>query len=128
MIKYQELEKKVMEALLSGESDTLFLLRQQYEKSRVIEVDETGCGVFFSYHCDEVGLKKFKNDFQFGDVLVNTPDTRLPVGSILFIKNGYIDTLELFAYDEWSDFSDGYTVIYDSDTRDLSMVENQVIV
>lgn len=121
MNKYQKLEQDVLNALSNGDNPVLELLREQYKNAEVTSVDETGCGVLFTYEIsNKENLEAFKKDFHIGDLLVEVPSCSLPIGSVLFIRDGYIDTLELHAYDDlWPESLDGYVVKYDAETRDI---------
>lgn len=111
---HEEFEKTIMNMLLAGEDETLKILRKQYEESKVISRDFTGCGFFtyfdvpetlvqetFEGRIDDVGAKLIEGDVDW-------------LFFILYIENGKFDVLEAFTT------GDGWNGNYNADTQYLN--------
>jgi len=100
-ISFEEFEEIVMKELLSGDDHNLEILRAQFSSAEVRSREFTGVG-FYTYFRPDVNMPKVegKQAFQFGDLKVDLQGVKAGVGFVLFIKNGYLDFLEGYTYDD----------------------------
>jgi len=97
MKKLNKLESAVIEKLLENNNCTD--LKEQVENIRVINREITGVG-FFTTLCS---LKDFlcqKKTFKIGDVHADINDLKYGAGFLLYIKDGKLEMLEGYSYDE----------------------------
>jgi hypothetical protein len=93
-------ENDVINKLLSGDNETIKILRNQFEKSVINEKEYTGHGFYINFSIPDF-IEKTKNEkFQIGDVGANIEGLKHGVGFLLFVKNGMIDFLEAYTYGE----------------------------
>src|SRR5262245_11735034 len=98
-------ERRAMNFLLCGDNETLAILRAQLATSSVVRRQLTGHGFFTHFHVSEAADKlPSPGRFVIEDVHATFAEIEYPVGFILFVEDGAIDTLEGFAYgDDWPD-------------------------
>ncbi len=110
-----QLEREVMEMLLSGEHPVLMVLRAQWERAKVVQREFTGVG-FFTHFEIPVGVPRVpgRRSFQLDDVHADVPGLSHGVDFILFIRDGAIDFLEGFTYgdDRWPETIDTFQLTY----------------
>lgn len=119
-----ELESLVLERLLDGDDPVLRVLRQQLENCPVFERELTGAGFFLRFRFDNDVQRVTPGDFHFGDVSAEIEGLRYGAGFVLFVKQGLLDSLEGYSYEEpWPAKIARLHVQYTSDeNRDLETV------
>lgn len=89
-------------------------LKEQLNNSNIIEREYSGCGFFFDFSVSQ-DVNKIKSDVNpiYGPRIKSS---LLPngAGSIIFLENGYITTLEVFGYDN----------IFPEKINDFELLEN----
>ena len=114
-MNHEELEKKLMEMLLSGDDIVLEELRIQYNNSVVESREFTGVGFFTNFNIIPgiLPLANSKN-FVFGDINATIEGTKNSLGFILFVRDGYISMLEGYTYgsDKWPDNYSNLVISY----------------
>ena len=119
MIKFEKIIEQIMDVILKGETESLNILRKQYEKCSIskIEKSSVGCYVEFKIKGDVIPLSK--KDAYIEDVYLTCNNTEIEVGSILFIENGVISLLELYTYgdEEFPITFDTYQITYENGKR-----------
>ncbi|MGI9302277.1 MAG: hypothetical protein ACR2RB_06155 [Gammaproteobacteria bacterium] len=114
-----------MEKFLRGDGEGMELLREQYADAELREIEESGVGIFFTYNVTT--KKKFKNNFELGDVGVKVDGFEDEIGAIIFVRDGVLEMLELHSYsDEWPSIIDKICVYYLNDKRDLTLINSAV--
>lgn len=126
--------KKVMSLLLSGDSNVLQQLEKQYENSKIVDIKETGKGIFVNFEVLDsslrINLGGVKKDFVFGDVYGKINDEYGNVEFILFVRGGYITMLEGFTYfpDGWSKVTKTIALEYFNDDRNINELESSWLI
>lgn len=85
--------------VLYGEDNKLEILREQYKESEIESIDFTGHG-FFAYFKINDKCRKLERDTEINDVIGFLNEEKIVVGFILFIREGKIQMLEGFSYDD----------------------------
>jgi hypothetical protein len=104
-----ELEKQVIDALLRGGDTTMGILRQQAEHAEVSSREMTGVGFFTEFVVPALlprvpGLPSFR----LGHVNGTAANVKHGLGFVLFVKDGTLQMLEGYTYDEpWPKTIDG---------------------
>jgi len=98
---FTNLERSVMEMLLAGGDEVLAGLRCQFVTSTIASRETTGVGFYTTFNLPNVvsrvaGGKSFK----FGDVNATMPCLQHGAGFLLFVKDGILEMLEGYTYDE----------------------------
>lgn len=129
---YEKLCDRVMNMLLAGDLEVLKILKKQYAKSKIISIEETGKGIFVEFETSEEPLpnsNKIKQDFVFGDVNGIVDEIIGAVGFILFVRDGYIVTLEGYSNvpGSWEKVNENLNLIYMPEKRDLKKIEKSWI-
>lgn len=117
-----KLERIVMERLLTWDSKSLNLLREQISKCTVKSREISPVWFFTHFSISDLALPiSAKNKIIFGDVDCESPDVPDGLWFLLYIENGYISMLECYTYwDEVRSFDlELYTVKYNSEKREL---------
>lgn len=109
------LERSVLDALLAGPGRKLERLRRQAETFKVRKREFTGAGFYTDFirdsslRVDELG----QADVRLDDVVVEIEGVQHGAGFILLIKDGLLDMLEGFTFDEpWPDEVMTFSVRY----------------
>lgn len=122
MKKLNEIINESMEYILFGETEELKNLRLQYLHSSIKSVEKNDVGCFVEYKVSNDTTIKMKNCY-IGDVFLYCEHLESPIGIILFIENGFINTLEFYTYgdDIMPDEYENYRFSYGNDNvRDYS--------
>jgi hypothetical protein len=127
-IELTPLEREVMEMLLRGDDAVLRVLRDQLKASRVTGREFTGTGFYTTFAVpDCVARVQGNKSFNFGDVTAEIDGLQSGAGFVLFVKNGVIDFLEGYSYDEqWPLRVERFTLAYIGGTeRDLESLRKK---
>jgi len=111
-----------MDKLLEGEDISLAILRQQLEEAKVSERKMTGVGFYLTFVVpDNVRRLQGVLNVKFGDVHAEIPGLANGAGFLLYLRNGYLNMLEAYTYDEpWPQEIGKFELSYDQgETRDL---------
>ena len=129
--KFSNLEIAVMKALLMGEDHVLKILSSQFKNAVLKERKMTGTGFFVNFEFPSTVLKLTPSKtFRFGDVGANISGLLNGAGFLLFVKDGLIDSLEGYSYEEpWPNNTDKFEIFYISDgkpsvNRDLNRTKS----
>lgn len=123
MSNLTKFENEVMAMLLRGEDDVLVALRKQFDYCKVQARELTGYGFFTTFKIPLLPEHiKTNKSFKLGDVHAHIHGLKNGAGFLLYVKNGVLDALEAYSYDEpWPtkivDFNLTYT---NGDQRDLA--------
>ena len=117
-----EFDRKLAEALLAGSLDFLAKLRVQFESARTVSRTLSGAGFFLSFAVPETAGRVFPPNFELSDVFFEAEGLAHGGGSVLFVRDGVITTLEAYSHvDDWPDEITAFTIRYfDGDQRDMS--------
>jgi hypothetical protein len=95
------IEKQIMHALLAGEDGMLSILREQLRFARVSARKMSGVGFFTTFQIpSEVVRITECSTFKLGDVNGDALNVKHGIGFLLYVKNGALDALEGYTYDE----------------------------
>ncbi len=114
MERLTNLEKAVLEKLLSGRLEIFQVLYKQYLTAEVLEREFTGVG-FWTIFKVPLGIPQVPGNpsFWFGDVGANISGLKHGAGFELLIKNGYLRMLEGFSFDEpWPETIGAFDLYY----------------
>ncbi len=97
-----ELERQVLEKLLAGDDPILVDLRRQLSRLRVTKRELTGSGFVTSFTIDTSAIARtlLHRDFKFGDVIADIEGLKYGAGFLLYVRNGAIDALEGYSFEE----------------------------
>ena len=116
------LETAILEKMLSGDKEPFNTLRRQYRRAKVMERRFTGVGFFTHiYVPSDAARLPDREGLEIGDVSAEIAGLRDGADFVLFVRDGAIDTLEGFCYDEaWPDPATATRVFFNqlSDRKD----------
>lgn len=117
------LEQAVLDKLLSGDHPALSTLRAQAAQARLVGRELSGVGFFCSFEVPpEAPRLEPPGSFDIGDVNADVSGLKHGAGFVLFIRNGRLDMLEGFSYDEpWPQAIGQFMLTYQREPRDLSL-------
>jgi hypothetical protein len=109
-----ELESEVMRMLLNGNDPVLNTLREQWRASRVEKRELTGVGFYTRFSVlDSIPRIEGNRTFNFGDVIAEINGLQYGAGFVLFVKDGVINMLEGYTYDEsWPPIISAFRLAY----------------
>jgi hypothetical protein len=94
-------EQAVLDKLLFGDHPVLVTLRNQTRNARLIKREYTGVGFYCTFEVlPDSPLLEGKGNFEITDVNGETQGLEHGVGFVLFVRDGRLDTLEGFTFDE----------------------------
>jgi hypothetical protein len=123
VLELNDLERLVLEKLLSGDHPVLTGLRQQLTRSSITARDFSGAGFFTEFRPPrgEPPIATSRSRIRFGDVVAELRGVEGGVGFVLFVDDGYLVMLEGYAFlGEWPDEAEVESLRYDPEPRDLS--------
>jgi hypothetical protein len=94
------LERTVMEMLLAGDDPELQLLRTQYASAGVAKREMSGVGFFTSFSVDH-SLPGVTRPMWIQDVMAEATGVSDSIRFILWVNDGFIDTLEGWSSGDW---------------------------
>lgn len=94
------IEKSVLEKMLDGNFPLLIQLQQQLELCTVEKREFTGFGFYTALTIPQNIPRIAGLDIKFGDVIGCIPGLPSGVGFLLYVKDGVLDMLEGYSYDE----------------------------
>jgi hypothetical protein len=118
--KLTTFERDVLEKALCGDHSELAALREQLVVAGVSERTMTGVG-FFTTLIIPAGhpLTPRRLSLDITDVTAEVDGVQNGAGFVLFVKDGLLDCLEGFTYDEpWPDYVVRYSLNYRSEIRE----------
>ena len=122
------IEKAVLEKLLDGSLPLLVQLRKQLTRCIVAKREFTGFGFYAIFDVPDDVRPITGFDIKFGDVVAEIPELPSGAGFLLYIKDGVLDMLEGFSYDEpWPSSIDRYNLNYmNGEKRDWNALEERL--
>jgi hypothetical protein len=89
----------ILDLLLDGDNEGV-AVRPQLEFLTDAKYDHTGSGLFVTFsHSDGIGrYKYFKDDLVLLGVKITTSEYPIEAEATVFLKNGFIDNLEIWCY------------------------------
>ena len=111
-------ETQVIGLLLKGEDPVLHAIRAQYQQVTKINRELTGYGFYLHFYLPPNIARLYKHlpikpSFSFGDVEAVISSLENGVGFLLWVKDGLIDMLEAYTYDEaWPESITEYELKY----------------
>lgn len=111
-------EQAVLDKLLAGNDPALVTLRAQAERVRIRARETTGVGFFCFFDVPDDAALLGHATFHFGDVDASMSGLSHGAGFVLFVKDGRLDRLEGYTYDEvWPSTVDDFQLRYQTDPR-----------
>jgi len=105
-----ELELAVLEKMLQGDGTTLEVLREQARVMRLQSRELTGVGWFLDFEVPPEAPLVSPPAFEL-DCNAEIEGLRHGAGFVLFVRNGKLEMLEAFTYDEpWPEEVTGFTL------------------
>ena len=112
---FEKFEREVMETIIAENTDISEILEKQYKSAKVISREFTGVGFFT---CFDVTNESYKLpealNTELGTVHAKLRGLEIGAGFILFVRKGFISTLEGYTYDgSWPISVEGYVLVKD---------------
>jgi hypothetical protein len=120
MTNLTDFERALIEKFVDGEHPILTELQRQIEILSVRKREKTGVGFYLYLDVPEKLLNMPDIDLRLDDVIADIDELKHGAGFVLYVKDGKLDMLEGYSYDEpWPDSVSKYSVKYDKgDQRD----------
>jgi hypothetical protein len=90
----------VVDKLLAGDHPALHGLRLQAADLTVESREMTGVGFFTTLTVNQVLVGAARGDYELDDVLADVEGLNHGAGFVLYVRNGVMDLLEGYCYDE----------------------------
>jgi hypothetical protein len=119
--KINELERKLLSALLIGDDAVLLALRDQLSKSEIESRELSGVGFFLHFSVPQSVPRIGSGRIIVGDVYFDLEGIEHGGGAILFVDEGHLSMLEAYLNgdEKWPTEPSLTRIYYDSDPRDL---------
>jgi hypothetical protein len=115
-----DLEQAVLDKILAGDHPVLATLRLQAKNARLVKRELTGVGFFCDLEVPPKHRLEGKTKFEIGGVHGKLDGLEHGAGFVLFVRDGRLDMLEGFSYDEpWPNEIRSFSLSYTMDPRDL---------
>lgn len=126
MTTFTRLEQAVIEMLLAGNDEVLFVLREQLEGCEVKSREQTGVGFYTKFELpDSVEISLNVRSFKIGDVFAEIEGIKHGAGFILYVEDGKLDMLEGYTFDDpWPSEIGKFQLSYVGKTRDLGNIKD----
>src|SRR5437867_1906086 len=93
----RQLEKSVMQLLLSGDEPALAALRAQYQVAEVESIESSGMGAFVNYRIPDPAPLASPANFVLEDIELELEQIEHSVAVLLFVRDGKLSMLEFAA-------------------------------
>lgn len=122
MTSIDEIIKKAMQFILTGDTLILKILREQYKNSIITKIDKSPVVCFVEFDVINNSPKIEPKNSYIGDVFLESSQVPLGVGTILYIENGVISMLEFYTYgdDILPDIFFDFKFVYCNGKRDFN--------
>jgi hypothetical protein len=98
-----ELTNRLVPQLIEGAHPALAVLREQFGRARINQVELTGSGFFVDFDVPPDLPLAEPRDFAGGDAVIRLVGADTPAGCVLFVRGGRLATFEGYTYGpEWS--------------------------
>jgi hypothetical protein len=94
------LEQAVMRMLLDGDDPVLRALSEQFSLASVKSRRLTGAGFYLDFQIPDSSHRLGNRNMTFDDVMAEIEGLQHGAGFVLFVRDGVIETLEGYSYDE----------------------------
>jgi hypothetical protein len=117
-----EIERRLLDALLDGDDPILNSLRIQLAEAKIESRELSGSGFFLNFPIPNSVPKVEPGGIIIGDVYFDLEGIENGGGAIIFVKNGYLSMLEAYlnSDENWPDQPHLSRLSYDSNPRDLA--------
>lgn len=116
------LERAVLDKLLAGDDPTLAILRAQAESAQLRSRKNTGVGFYCYFDVPDDIERIGRATFRLGDVNATMKGLSHGAGFVLFVKDGRLDNLEGYTYDEpWPTTISDFELAYQNHPRKLAL-------
>jgi hypothetical protein len=121
MTNIDNLDNEAIRLLIAGDDPILQILRSQVPHLLSLHREYTGVGYYARYALSNNAPRLPEEaSFGFGDVSAEIEGLEFGAGFLLWIRNGLLDCLEVFSYDEpWPVEIGRYRLYYQKGHRDL---------
>jgi hypothetical protein len=119
--KINNLERQLLDALLSGDDPVLLALRDQLSKSKIKSRELSGVGFFLNFSVPDSVPRIGSGRILIGDVYFDLEGIKYGGGAILFVDDGHLSMLEAYLNgdEKWPTEPNLTRIYYDSDPRDM---------
>ena len=123
-----DFERALLDALLAGPLDILATLREQITSARVVLRELSGAGFFLKFEVSPSTRRVEPANFEISDVYFDLEGTEHGGGSVLFIRDGVVTTLEGYSHaGGWPDEPRQFRLYYfDGPTRNMPKVAAEI--
>lgn len=98
---FEQFEFDIMQRIIAENGDLVDSLGRQYAASKVISREFTGFGFYTSFEILDKSLRlENKANLELGNAEAMLAGLKYGMGFVLFIRDGFIKTLEGYTYDE----------------------------
>jgi len=98
---FKRFEDEVMQKIIKEDTKLYQELKKQYEKSKVTNREFTGYGFYTNFEITDKSLRlESAINIELGSTHATINDVKNGVGFVLFIRNGLIEMLEGYTYEE----------------------------
>ena len=113
-MELNDLERAVLEKFLAGDHPVLEKLRLQYKNCYVVKREFTGVGFFttLAVHDKTLKIPLVTKGLTMWDVTAEIEGLKYGASFVLFIEDGFLDTLEGASDDEWPSSYSWFKVEY----------------
>lgn len=119
----EDLERAVLEKLLDGDHPMFAALREQAQSGRLLGRERTGVGFYCSFEVPPEVSAVEPFDFEIDDVNGEVQGLAHGAGFVLFVRDGRLDMLEGFSYDEpWPQEVSHFKLTYQCEPRELKFL------
>jgi len=128
-----KLINKAMDLLLDGDNQVLETLRNQLMFASISIIENTGVGLFVGYEVPKniVNMESgnIKKDFVFGDVHGEVGGIYGAIGFLIFVKDGYLKTLEIYSIGSefWGQVTEDLHIGYKNGLRNIEELEKSLL-
>ena len=93
-----------MPLLLEGDDPILAVLREQYRRSTITEVEMTGHGIYAEFDVPGDVPRTDPPSMAGGDAVIELDTSPYGAGCVVFVSDGRLRTFEGYTYDgEWTE-------------------------
>jgi hypothetical protein len=99
-----ELVHRLMPLLLEGDDPLLAVLREQYGRSTITEIEMTGHGIYAEFDVPADTPRTDPPSIAGGDAVIELDTAPNGAGCVVFVSDGRLWTFEGYTYDgEWTE-------------------------
>ncbi|MCL2341970.1 MAG: hypothetical protein FWC53_02770 [Firmicutes bacterium] len=111
---YKDFINEIMNCFINNYKESS-IIEKQFDISK-IDIEETGAGFYINFNVEKTLKDENIEDCEINNVYIEINNQNPAAGCLIFVRDGYINLLEIYTYiGDWPDNINSYRIYYKYD-------------